>query len=102
MKIIKYLSDRMSEELDDACGYIESAIEYKSTFPEVAELLARLSNEEMNHMKLLHAQAERLIAEERKKGEPPAEMMAVYNYLHKKQMDKSARIVAKQTVYKEM
>ena len=47
----------------------------------------------MGHAKRLHAEAEKLIAEYKEKnGEPPVEMLAVYNYMHKKQVEKAVKI----------
>jgi hypothetical protein len=52
-----------------------------------------LANEELNHMNLLHAQVARLIKIQKEKtGEPPAPMMAVYDYLHAKQVEKVADV----------
>lgn len=69
------------------------AIHYHETQPEAAELFHTLSKEEMQHMQKLHHEAEDMIAKYRKtKGEPPAEMMAVYNYLHDKSMEHAAHV----------
>lgn len=92
MKIISKVIDLISGELKDAKHYIklaEQEIEHES----LSECFAALAEEEMSHAKRLHAEIEKLIAEERaKNGEPPAEMLAVYNYMHKKQIEKSAKI----------
>lgn len=36
-----------------------------------------------------------------KQGQPPAEMMAVYEYLHKKHIEKAAEIKVMQGMFKE-
>lgn len=101
MKVIEWASERIEEEICDAKTYIEHASLYKQDYPKFADVLVRISNEEMNHMILLHNEVVDIIADYRKtKGEPPAEMLAVYNYLHKKQIDKSAEVKAMQTMYK--
>lgn len=47
----------------------------------------------MGHVSKLHEEVTKLIEEVRQRdGEPPAGMMAVYDYEHKKQIDKAAKI----------
>ena len=61
-----------------------------------------LSAEEMKHMNLLHTQVVKLIEAYRKsEGEPPAEMLAVYNYLHEKFIDRAKEIKLLQQMYME-
>ena len=73
----------------------------KESMPKLADTLMKISEEEMKHMALLHNEVVDIIEEYRKKtGEPPAEMMAVYEYLHQKQIDKSAEVKAMQTMYR--
>ena len=103
MKIIKELSEMISAEIDDAEKYIRAAIECKDTDRQLANTFAELSNQEMNHMNTLHGEVSRIIEEYRQKsGEPPKEMMAVYEYLHKKQIDHAAEVKAMQAMYKGM
>ena len=49
MKIIEYLSERISEEIGDANGYAMKALEYRDEYPELAQTLYDLSTEEMGH-----------------------------------------------------
>jgi len=103
MKIIQYLSDKMQEEIHDAHEYAEKALEMRDSDKTLADNLFELSTEEMRHMQILHAQAERIIAQYRKeKGEPPAAMLAVYDYLHKKQIEAAGEVKALQALYKEI
>ena len=47
----------------------------------------------MGHVKRLHDEVSKLIEKIREtEGESPAEMLAVYNYEHKKQIDKASKI----------
>lgn len=102
MKIIQILSERIDEELNDANYYVVTATEYKDTYPTLAKHMFNLSLQEMEHAKILHDCVVNLIAEHREKhGEPPASMMAVYEYLHKKQIEKTADIRMLQSLYKE-
>ena len=87
MKIIKCLTGLIEEELSDAKKYAELALTYAAEQPEAAKLFRELSDEEMRHMERLHKAAEKVIAEHRRtKGEPPAEMPAVYSFLHERQI----------------
>ncbi|MBP3697966.1 MAG: hypothetical protein J6J01_00585 [Oscillospiraceae bacterium] len=101
MRKIEILTDKISEELDDACSYIKLAHEYKDKDVELATLFYRLSNEEMTHMDLLHKRVvETIMSYKREHGEPPAAMEAVYNHLHKKHIEKAEKIVNMQNMYK--
>lgn len=102
MKKIKLLMEHIEDELCDAHTYAELALEYRTTDPETAELFYKLSGEEMNHMNALHKNVVRLIeAHRREKGEPPADMMAVYEYLHKRAIEKAERVSVLQGMYKK-
>lgn len=88
MKIIKCLSDFIEEELDGAKTYIEKALKYKEKDMRLAETFYTISLEEMKHVDLLHGEVVRLIEEERKEhGEPPENMMFLYEYLHEKHIE---------------
>ena len=101
MKIIEQLSNMVEDELDDSEKYARKALECKEERRELANLFFELSNEEMNHMNRLHTEVVKIIDEYRKKdGEPPAPMLAVYEYLHKKHIDHASKIKAMQSLYK--
>ena len=93
MKVIVKVVDLIGEELCDAKRYIKLAERYRSEHGSLSECFATLSEAEMGHVRKLHDEVEKLIAEVRERdGEPPAEMLAVYNYEHKKQIEKATKI----------
>ena len=92
----------IDEELEDACGYAEMALEFRETDRSLADAVEGISMDEMRHASILHAEAERIITQYKAQhGEPPAAMEAVYNYLHEKQVKKAARVRALQGMFKE-
>lgn len=102
MKEIKMLMEHIEDELKDAHTYAELALEYKEADPETAELFYKLSGEEMTHMNALHKAVVRRIEEyRRQKGEPPEAMMAVYEYLHKRDIEKAEEVGVLQAMYKK-
>jgi signal recognition particle subunit SRP54 len=71
----------------------KEAIKHKEDHPTLAKVFYDISLEEVNHIERLHGEVVRLIAEHRREhGEPPAAMMAVYEYLHEKHIDKLNKI----------
>ena len=102
MKIIKCLSEYIHDEIHDGEKYIKKALEVREEYPEVAELLNILSNEEMRHMQMLHTQVAKLIENYRKNvGEPPVQMLAVYDYLHEKAINEAKEVKVMQQMYNE-
>lgn len=102
MKIIQKLCDEINDELNGAKCYIKMALEYKSEYPDLSKTLYNISTQEMEHVKMLHDCVIDIIKDYREEhGEPPPDMMAVYEYVHKGQIEKSAHIKTLQTMYKE-
>lgn len=102
MKIINILSDKIEEELCDAKSYGIMALEYKTEYPELSRTLFNLSTQEMDHMNLLHAEVTTIIKKWRDaNGDPPADMLAVYDYLHKKQIEKALEVKTLQSMYRD-
>ena len=102
MKIIKVLSDKIKDELCDAKDYAEMANKYKSDYPELSRTLYTISTQEMEHMNLLHNEVTKIIAKYREtNGEPPSDMLAVYDYLHNEQIEKALEVRLLQSMYKE-
>ena len=93
MKIIKCLVKKIEEEMHDAEEYAKLAFQYRGEYPEVSDVFLTLSRQEVTHVNMLHTQAERLIKDYRDEGnDPPAAMLAVYQWEHEKLMDGMARI----------
>lgn len=101
MKVIKCLSEKIEEELTDANSYIDIAMEWRDQEPETADLFYELSMEEMGHMDRLHNEVVRQInAYKERSGEPPENMMTLYQYLHEKHIGEEMKIKIKQGMYK--
>ena len=101
MKIMKCLAEKIEEELHDANAYIDLAMTWKDEQPDSAKVFYKLSLEEMSHVDKLHAEVARLISEYRQQtGEPPKEMLTLYNYLHEKHVAEAMSIKVKQGMFR--
>ena len=75
MKLIEWLCDQIEDEVHGAKCYAKKALEIKEEFPDVADGLWMMSNEEMKHMQTLHTMVTKVISDYREEhGEPPASM----------------------------
>lgn len=102
MKVIKELSEMIEEELEGADNYAKSAIKYKDEMPALADVFYEISTQEMRHVNMLHDKVAEIINRHRAEhGEPPAAMMAIYEWEHKKQIDKAKGVKILQSQYRD-
>lgn len=100
MKIIKCLSEDIECTLDVAEENAKKAIMYKDEYPVAAKAFYTKSVMLMDSIKPLHDAVTALIENHRKeKGDPPAPMMAIYDYMHERHMNKAVAIKTLQEMY---
>ena len=93
MKTIQKLVEYIDEELEGAEHYAECALKHKDDNPTLAKVFYDISNDEMRHVSMLHDEVVKMIeTHRREKGEPPAAMLAIWNYMHEKHVEKSNEI----------
>ena len=86
-EVVKVNGENGAEE------YAKCAEECRAEHPKLSAKLHELASEEMNHMRQLHGEVTKIIEEYKvKNGEPPKEMLAIYNYEHQKQISRAAVI----------
>lgn len=102
MKIIKQLSDHIEEEISDATAYVNMAIANRDDFPTLSDTLYKISLDEMRHMSMLHEEVAKIIQQYRAEhGDPPEKMMAIYEYLHEKNIEAAGKAKALQNMYSD-
>lgn len=93
MKVIKCIVEMIDDELEGAENYVEAANKYRIEHKRTSDEFIKLAEVEMTHVKALHNEVVRLIEEVRaQKGEPPKEMMAIYEFEHEKAIKRAAKI----------
>ena len=101
MKLIKKLTEKIEDEIHDIEEYSKMALELKEEHPGLAHTLHTIATQEDGHQAMLHNEVVKLIQEYRKEhGEPPAAMLAVYDYLHKRHIEKLAEARRYMDMYK--
>lgn len=101
MQLIKDLEELIEDEVHDVKKYAKVAIELKADHPQIAQVLYTISTQEEGHQQMLHGEVVKLIENHRKlHGEPPAAMLAVYDYIHKRHIEKMAEAKRYQEMYR--
>lgn len=100
MKVIKELSEMIEDELEGAEHYAKAALQNKIDHASLADVLYDISTQEMRHVNMLHDEVVKIIKSYREKnGDPPAAMMAVYDWMHNRQIDKAKEVKILQDQY---
>lgn len=101
MKLIRDLEELIEDEVSDIKKYAKMANEVREEYPQLSQVLYTISVQEEGHQKMLHNEVVKIIGDYRlAHGEPPASMMAVYEYMHKKHIDKLAEAKRYQDLYR--
>lgn len=101
MKMIKDLVEMIEEELQGAEEYARNAVKLRETNPSIAKTFYDIYDE-MKHVNMLHDEAKKVIEAYRKeKGEPPASMMAVYEFLHGRHIEEANEVKLYQAQYRD-
>ena len=103
MRLIRDIEELIEEEISDVQKYARMAADLKPQHPALAQVLYNISVQEDGHQEALHKEVVKIIENHKKtKGEPPATMLAVYDFLHKRHIDKLAEARRYQEMYKSM
>ena len=93
MKKIKTLAKKIRGELEDAKSYALLALEEKDADRSLSDTYRQLAEQELEHANKLHAQAVRLINEQKAKGvNAPVAMQAVWDWEHEHMIEETTRI----------
>lgn len=93
MKEIKTLAKRIRAELEDATEYAKLALQYRDSDRIASETYKQLAEQELEHSNKLHAQAVRLINEQKAKGvNAPVAMQAVWDWEHENMIQATAHV----------
>ena len=100
MVIIKNICNDIENELKISEDYAKKAVQYKLEYPSVAQCYLEYSNAHLSIMNGLHQEVVNLITNYRKiNGEPPAPMLAIYNYLHERFIEMARDIKSLQEMF---
>ena len=103
MKLIQTLEELIDEEIHDVKKYAKLAAEVKESYPALSHALYTISTQEDVHQSMIHDEVVKIIEDYRRKhGDPPAGMLAAYDVLHKRAIDKLANARRYQEIYKSM
>ena len=101
MKLIRDLEEMIEDEIHDIKKYAMMATKVKDEHPGLAQTLYNISVQEDAHHAALHNEVTKIVEEHRRThGAPPPEMLAVYEFMHNRHIDKLAEARKYQDIYK--
>lgn len=100
MRSIEEKAKQIQAELHDAAEYAKCAIAAKMDDPDDARAYHTLSMQEMEHAQVLHGLIVKKIEAYRKEvGEPPADMQARYDWMHRLYIEAASEVRVLQSMY---
>lgn len=96
MSQVEFMLEQMEEELEDACTYIDWAIKCKNEDKGLSDLLAKLSEQELEHYSMLKSYFAKMI--DKMKMEQPDKahkVTIIYEWEYQKYLEKEHKIKMK-------
>lgn len=101
MRIIKHLAEQIDHEVDCVIEYAKDALEYKQSYPQLADLYYKMANSQCDFVTQLHDQILRIVDNtKREKKEVPAFMLEKWEKKHVCLMKKMAEAKSYISLYK--
>lgn len=93
MKKIANMVKDIKGEIEGADHYGKMALQYKTDDKPLSDVYSALASQELEHVTKLHDSIIRVINEYRaKNGDPPAPMMAVWNWEHEEMVERVTKV----------
>lgn len=102
MKILTGIIEKAHDTMDEVEWYGEKALQYKQDHKSVADVFNKIAEMHITIYDMLHKQIIDLIEEQKRMGHtPPPEMLAIWEYEHKKLIKEFAEAKALVDEYKK-
>ena len=82
MKILENVVEKMDDTLDEIEFYAEQAFLLRNEHKALSDTFIKVASMHLDIYKMLHDRVVEIIEEEKRKGTPPPEMLAIWNYQH--------------------
>lgn len=89
MKVVAELSRYIKDELSGVKEYAKMAMEYKTEYPELAEMFYNMANNENTHVKNIHTWLVKFVDKTKKEGMRPIPqgMLDVWAWEHRRMIE---------------
>lgn len=85
MKILEHMIEKAHDTMEEVEWYAEKALHYKAEHKSVADVYNKIADMHITIYDMLHKEMVALIEEKKRMGHnPPPEMLAIWDYEHKK------------------
>jgi hypothetical protein len=102
MKILTHLIEKAHDTMDEVEWYGEKALHYKTDHKSLADVYNKIAEMHITIYDMLHKEMVNLIDEHKRMGHTPSpEMLAIYDYEHKKLIKEFAEAKALVDEYKK-
>lgn len=101
MQEIKEIACYIEEMLERAEMYAKEAVKHKAQYPGLSSTYARIAQDDLNSVEMLHRHAVEMIEEKKRTGvETPESMKAIWEWEHEKQIEQTANVRRLLEMYK--